>query len=110
MAVSISIFIFIPCAFISMWICQYNMVVKQNIIQCRNIFGIKKQHTFDDIDRVIWRKNVTKFGNSDRITIIFKKGRFSAETSMIGFDKLSKHIEANVSQDKIKMIYRNFSK
>lgn len=133
----ITLLIHIPIILILMFFMLFRVTVKGNIISVRNWRGKRFNITPDEIKKVIIRQNITRITEQgilqkpkidlikeeiwredlknacdekklEKITIKTKKGSFSVETLMKNFEKFSKYIIENVSEDKIEIIKRDF--
>lgn len=74
---------------------------RDNNIEFRNMFGIRRNIEIKDIKRVIWRTTETKFGCNEKVTVKSSSGSFSVETLMVNSGDFFKHITSNVSEEKI---------
>lgn len=72
-----------------------------NIIEFRNMFGIKNKIDVSEIKRVIWRTNETKFGQNENVKVICGWKKFSVETLMNNSEKFYEYILENVSEENI---------
>ena len=95
-----SIFI-VPLILLLLWLNLVYISVIKNMIETRNMFGIKKRFDVNEITKVVWRTNYTKFGTAEKISVKAGKKKFSCETLMKNSDKMSEYILENVSSDLI---------
>lgn len=84
-----------------LYLTLFRVTVKGSSIEFRNLFGITRTIDVKDIDKVIWRVNETKFGQSEKITVKSGTAGFSVETLMDKSEKFYEFIQENVSEDKI---------
>ena len=61
-------------------------------------------YSFDvsEIEKVDWKITITMLGQNDKIVVKTASKRFSVETLMVGFDRMSEYISTNVDTSKIK--------
>jgi len=105
-----AVFFVLPWVIGLLWIKLFYVKVDKDTIEVRNMLGIRKSFDVKSIKKVVWRKNETNFGLSEKITIRSAHSSASVETLMKNFDKFSRYIEENVDKDIIKVINRNIGK
>lgn len=63
-------------------------------------------YSFDvsEIEQVDWKITITRLGQNEKIAVRTASKRFSIETLMVGFERMSEYISTNVDISKIKHI------
>lgn len=86
----------------------FKISVDDQKITVRNVFG---SYSFDvsDIENVDWKITITRLGQNEKIVVKTATKRFTVETPMENFDKMSEYISTNVGINKIKTYKKNMN-
>ncbi|QNU68615.1 hypothetical protein EHE19_009560 [Ruminiclostridium herbifermentans] len=87
----------------------FKISVDDQKITVRNVIG---SYSLDvsEIEKVDWKISITNFGQSEKILVKTSSKRFTIETLMEDFDRMSQYISANVDISKIKTHKKNMIK
>jgi len=100
-AVGYPLLLIVPSILGIIWVNLVYISVNKNLIEIRNMFGIKKRFDVNEITKMVWRTNYTKFGTTEKISVKARRKKFSYETLMENSEKMSEYILENVSSDLI---------
>lgn len=104
MYITITLFIFAPSIIVGLWIKLFKVSVTGNTITVRRGTGIKYSFDVSEIVSIKWKKVDTNFAHTERVTIKTISKKFSIDTAMNGFKKMSAYILENVDKNKIQII------
>lgn len=108
MYVCLTLFVFIPGMFVALWTKMFRIEVSGTQICVRKCLGLVR-FTFDVSDITIVERKIvkTQFGQNEKIRIFTSQGKkVPVETLMINSGRMIKFISENVSETKMKNIYK----
>jgi hypothetical protein len=87
----------------------FKISVDDKKITVRNVIG---SYSFDvsEIEKVDWKITITNFGQNEKIVVKTVSKRFTVETLMEDFERMSEYISTNVDNSKIKTHKKNMIK
>lgn len=104
----IPLMVYLPCTFVIMYICLFEVTVKDKMVNVRNWRGKKYSFNVSEINKVIIRKTKTNGLTGETLKVKVHGNSFRVDPFKKNYDKFKKFIEENVSPEKIKIINRDW--